>query len=322
MGGPTQAKGTLDINLAEALFDGDFPSHYNRKIKTVSLTFLGARMGGGKSINATLVQTTNSVVVTPDPDAVGHLVKKHPQNPPVTIRTNWLPNQAVALSRRENDAGLFVLDLLYPDDQFYPFEGTGAVSKWRLTVPPINNRIDFNAISDIVMKLRYTSKDGGPDFGKTVMGLYTEPAYPLPLARLVDVKAELGQEQWGTFVSTPVGGIYSFHLPLADGVFIANKADVKLVSADILLQTTAAISDVDESTQFVTLTVGGGDAQSVKIANRFGTADLQGRAPTEDRITLDLKLPKLPAGLKRGDNLDPDALKNIFLAVRFNSNGL
>ena len=103
-------KGTLGFSLTEALFDGDFPGHYDRKIKAVSLTFLGAGLKGD-AINATLVQNAYTVVLSANPDAIGFLVNKQPASPPDgTIRTNWLPKQSVALSRKQNDAGLFVSD--------------------------------------------------------------------------------------------------------------------------------------------------------------------------------------------------------------------
>jgi hypothetical protein len=316
-------KGTLDFSLTEALFDSDFPSHYNRQIKAVSLSFLGAGIKGN-AINATLVQTSSWVVLKAKADAVGYLINQQPSSPPDgTIRANWLRNQSVALSKKLDDYGLFALDFLFPDDQFYPFEGTGAVSNWTLTVPPENNRLAFDAISDIVVKLRYTSEEGGLPFGKDVKGKYQNPVYPLPLAKIIDVKATLGDEKWQQFVSPPADNKYSFLLPLADGVVITDIADVTLVSAEVVLNTASLVSDTNAATQFVTLTVGGGASQSVKISNSFGTVDL-GTTPTADEIELELNGQNLPADLKlkSGNNLSPTVLKNIFIAVRFNSIGL
>ena len=294
-------QGTLDIELSPALFDSDFPGHYNRKIKSISLTFVGIGLKGA-SINATLLQTKNTVVV----DTEGK------------VRENWLSGQSVALSRKENDAGLFVLDFRFPDDQFYPFEGTGAVSNWTLTVPPENNRLSFKAISDIVVKLRYTSRDGG----KTVADkAINEPGYPVPLAKVFDVKEALGAEKWAAFLSPPSGDQYTLELPLADGVIITNKDDVTLVSATVVLNTTTPASD-EESKAFVSLTVGGGDSKTVAVKDSSGTIDLKD-TPTADTIKLALNRANLPDSLKSTDgNLKADVLKNIFIAVSFNSKAI
>ena len=47
------------------------------------------------------------------------------------------------------------------DDRYLPFEGTGAVSSWRLSLPRPSNRFDFRSITDVVLQLRYTAIDGG-----------------------------------------------------------------------------------------------------------------------------------------------------------------
>ncbi|PYS38036.1 MAG: hypothetical protein DMF71_17480, partial [Acidobacteria bacterium] len=210
-------------------------------------------------------------------------------------------------------------------DQFYPYEGTGAVSEWTLTVPPENNRLDFNAISDIVVNLRYTSLDGEASYGSQVKAVYANakpPGYPQPLAKIIDVRKALGADKWAAFVSTPtVDKKYLLELPLADGAIITNIADVTLVSADVVLNTTTAVSDKDSTNSFVELTVGG-LLQKVKITNSSGTADLGTTAPTKDTIKLTLDKGSLPTGLKSDENLNPDALENVFIAVTFNSNGL
>ena len=91
MGINDATKGTLNFSLTEALFDGDFPGHYNRKIKAVSLTFLGSGLKGNY-INATLLQTKNTVVLkakADNADPVGYLVNQQPASPPAGANTAW-----------------------------------------------------------------------------------------------------------------------------------------------------------------------------------------------------------------------------------------
>lgn len=310
-------QGTLEFTLGEALFDGDFPSHYDRRIKAISLTFVGAGLQTG-AIAATLVQTSNTVVLKANADAVGYLLNKQPNNPPDgTVRTDWLANQSVALSRQQDDAGLFVLDFRFPDAQFFPFENTGAVSTWALSVPPENNRIDFAAISDIQVRLHYSALEGGADFGADVQGKYSKPAYPLPLSRVIDVRQTLGEKAWQSFLTTETGGQYSLSLPLADGTFLVDAADITLVSAAVNLVTPASVSDEGDKS-FVKLAPGL-PAEAVAIADNTGSIELKDTAPSSEAITLDLVAAQLPAALSEGGKLKAGVLETIYIAIAFKS---
>ena len=101
--------------------------------------------------------------------------------------------------------------------------------------------------------------------------------YSQPLAKIIDVKQAPGDDKWAEFVSAPKAGKYELELPLADGV-ITDIADVALVSAGVVLNTTTAISDT------VTLVVGGLTPPTVKITNSCGRAEFGAAAPTEDKI--------------------------------------
>ena len=86
------------------------------------------------------------------------------------LRSNSRPNQKIAISRGAMDNGLFELNF-YWDTRYLPFEGTGAVSSWTLSLPKANNPIDFDSISDVIITLSYTALDGGNEFREKVIGL-------------------------------------------------------------------------------------------------------------------------------------------------------
>jgi hypothetical protein len=67
--------------------------------------------------------------------------------------------QAIATSTGQNDAGLFELN--FRDERYLPFEGAGAISKWRLELPTASRQFDYNTISDVVVQLSYTAREGG-----------------------------------------------------------------------------------------------------------------------------------------------------------------
>ncbi|MFK8103119.1 MAG: neuraminidase-like domain-containing protein [Saprospiraceae bacterium] len=168
-----QTTGECIINLNEKLFDYDFPGHYVRKIKTISLS-IPAIIGPYQNIHATLTQLNSQIILTAGEaglNATNYLLGGEDAKAPAgdIMRSNWWVNQQIALSTGVNDSGMFQLD--FNDPRFLPFEGTGAVSSWKLSMPFFSNRINFAAISDVIIHLKYTARDGGESFRQSVMNL-------------------------------------------------------------------------------------------------------------------------------------------------------
>ncbi|WP_326558464.1 hemopexin repeat-containing protein [Micromonospora sp. NBC_01796] len=186
-----RTEGVCEFALTEELFDRDFPGHYRRQIRTVAVTFTDAE-GAVTRLNAVLTQTGHKTVLEPDPRAVKHLLD--PQGtPPASLRFDWRADQQIALSdvpEGYDNNGLF--ELRYDDDRYLPFEGTGAVSTWRLALtggrPP-------QEPGDVELTLRYTADNGGEVFTSAVRGLLK----PYPASRYLDVAAEFPQE-WERFL--------------------------------------------------------------------------------------------------------------------------
>ena len=51
------------------------------------------------------------------------------------------------------------------DERFLPFEGAGAVSTWRLELPSDFRQFDYTTISDVILHMRYTARQGGDLLG-------------------------------------------------------------------------------------------------------------------------------------------------------------
>jgi hypothetical protein len=162
--------GECEFELGEALFDLDFPGHYCRMIKTLSIS-IQADVDPIDGINATLVQLSNKTLLEPNIDAVHYLLGNElaGELDGSVIRANWRANQQIAFSRQDDNSGLFVLDFIF-DDRYFPFEGTGAVSHWRLEMPKDNNTFDFDLAEedDVIIHLRYTAKTASGPFKKQV----------------------------------------------------------------------------------------------------------------------------------------------------------
>ena len=67
--------------------------------------------------------------------------------------------EAIATSSGQNDAGLFEVN--FRDERYLPFEYRGAVSRWRVELPHENNYFEMDSLSDVVMHLNYTAREGG-----------------------------------------------------------------------------------------------------------------------------------------------------------------
>ena len=49
----------------------------------------------------------------------------------------------------------------FRSERYLPFEFTGAISDWRLELPTNFNYFDVDTISDVVIHMRYTAREGG-----------------------------------------------------------------------------------------------------------------------------------------------------------------
>ncbi|MFO0323896.1 MAG: hypothetical protein ACK50D_02695 [Burkholderiales bacterium] len=77
-----QETGECRFELSELLFDQDYPGHYCRKIKSISLT-IPAVVGPYENVKAMLTQQANQIVLTnKDVDAVRFLLGENLSTPP------------------------------------------------------------------------------------------------------------------------------------------------------------------------------------------------------------------------------------------------
>ncbi len=161
-----KTNGKCDFNLDEKLFALDFPSHYCRQIKTISVS-IPAVVGPYQNLNATLTQTSNKVLIKAEPSAVKWLLTGQGNKPDTgTLRQDWRQNQQIAISKGTNDNGLFVLN--FQDERYLPFEGTGAISNWTLSMPKASNPINFDTITDVIITLSYTALEKGSTISDAV----------------------------------------------------------------------------------------------------------------------------------------------------------
>lgn len=191
-------KRVCEFSFSESLFDRDFPGHYCRQIKTISISF-PAIVGRNQNLNATLTQLTNRMLIEPVREGLLFLLTGEGSQPE-SVRSDWRPNQQIALSRGESDAGLFQLN--FQDERYLPFEGTGAVSDWRLELNGILGAIDASKIQDVIIKLEYTALQGGDVFANVVKSnMPQEDGFGLILVK------QVFNDQWNQFMLAPNQGL-------------------------------------------------------------------------------------------------------------------
>ena len=148
--------GKCEFMLPEVLFDMDFPGHFKRRIKSVSLS-IPCVAGPYTNINGTLRLLENKFRNT----ALAKDKNDYPEKTEESeerFSTYIIPISAIAASSAQNDSGMFELN--FKDERYLPFEGAGVASKWRLELPQFR-QFDYNTISDVVVHLRYISTEGG-----------------------------------------------------------------------------------------------------------------------------------------------------------------
>jgi len=150
-----RATGACEFVLPEAHFDLECPGHFFRRLKSVALS-IPCVTGPYTSVNATLTLQRSSVRISPalSDDEYARLGDDTNR-----FSDHFGSVQSVVTSSGNQDSGLFEVNLR--DERYLPFEGAGAVSSWRLELPAELPQFDHDSISDVVLHLRYTAREGG-----------------------------------------------------------------------------------------------------------------------------------------------------------------
>jgi hypothetical protein len=217
-----RATGTCMVTLPEELFDLDGPGHYFRRIKSVALT-IPCVTGPYTGVNCTLSLQNSSIRSSAQIQGSGY-------SDAANLSSYYGAIQAVVTSSGQVDSGLFETNL--HDERYLPFEYSGVISQWQLTVPADVPQFDFDTITDVILHVRYTAREGGD---------------PLKAAALANLKAKIGAAQtvgstrlfsmrhefpsdWAKFKSAASGTIASlaFNLLPQHFPFWATKLGLKL----------------------------------------------------------------------------------------------
>jgi hypothetical protein len=150
-----KTQGTCTVTVPEWLYDRDCPQgHYLRRIKNVALS-IPSVVGPYTSLNCTLTLVSSSIRKSPLM-ADGEYARQGADDSRFVDYAGG--GQQIVTSTGSNDSGLFETNLR--DDRYLPFEGAGAISTWKLDLPTAYRSFDFSTISDVILHIRYTARQG------------------------------------------------------------------------------------------------------------------------------------------------------------------
>lgn len=207
-----RATGRCTFTVPEELLDLDTPGHYFRRIRSVSLS-VPCVTGPYTGVACTVRLLRSRVRTSPLP--------KDGEYAPVADGEDRFENQlgateAVVTSSGNNDSGLF--DPGAGDGRLLPFEYRGVVSEWQLELPDGPRPFDYDTITDIVLHVRYTARDGGQALrdraGAHLRDLLAEGT-AAGSVRLLSVRHEF-PTAWARFVGSKAGNGSSERQPRAE----------------------------------------------------------------------------------------------------------
>jgi hypothetical protein len=214
--------GYCELELPEWMFDLDYPGQYLRRIRNITVS-VPVVAGPYTGIHCRMQLLSSAIRYKPllkDPKAPCCNKEKDCDcyKDDSYVITRYSGTEAIATSDGLDDDGLFELN--FRDERYLPFEFSGAVSRWRIELPPANNEFDFDSLSDFIIKVNYTAREGGEELRRKASEC-AQKHLPGNGVRYFDIRHEF-QDTWGVFqrpASDLSGGHRDFDIRLSRNMF-------------------------------------------------------------------------------------------------------
>lgn len=333
-------KGTCFVTLPEAIFDVDGPGHYLRRIKNVAIT-VPCVAGPYSSVNLTARLLRSSVRT----DATATSAYKRATNDS-RFRDQTGPVQSIVTSTGQDDTGMFETNLR--DERFLPFEGAGVIGEWQLSLPDEFRQFDYESITDVVLHLRYTARDGGEALAtaavaelRAALGEWVRIGGARGLVRTFSARREFS-DQWNRFLVPSAADPARLEFTLARnrfpypfrefGITVGKPEAVLVLSRNHAADDKSYLSHFTGELPVTLVTSAGSKGGSLKANaaldgqphSAFGALAL---SVTEQDATVTFSIDRaaiaaLPEQLREGDDrLNPDALVDLLLVCPYKLEG-
>lgn len=193
--------GECFVDVPETTFDMDYPGHYFRRLKAVGLS-IPCIAGPYTTVACTLTLVGNKLR-TDSTLLAGKFARDLSIDDP-RFRDEVAAIQSIATSNGQNDHGVFELN--FRDERYLPFEGAGAISTWQIKLNKDFPEFDFSTVSDVVIHLNYTAREGGELLRSKAVEEFNKKMNDMALAesrrglyRVFDLKREYS-DKWYKFL--------------------------------------------------------------------------------------------------------------------------
>lgn len=186
-----------ELEFPEWLFDMDYPGHYFRRIKSISVS-IPCIAGPYTTVSCKLTLNHSKYRTSPVILGAGYVDD-------LNYKTVFSGGESIATSNAQNDSGMFELN--FRDERYLPFEGAGVISNWKLEIPSKYAQFDINTISDVIFHIKYTSRfDGGltNTANSYLEAQIVSGATTGYLPRIFSLKNEFANE-WNKYIDDLVG---------------------------------------------------------------------------------------------------------------------
>ncbi|MDE1674625.1 toxin [Nocardia gipuzkoensis] len=238
--------GRCTIRLNEDIFNMDGPSHYFRRIKNVAVT-IPCVTGPYASVNCTLTLLKSSIRKTSVPGDRPYAWENSEDD---RFANYYGSMQSIVTSSGQNDSGMFDTNLR--DERYLPFENSGVISDWQLQLPANPSageptQFDYNTISDVVLHVRYTAREGGEALRKAAVDdLQTKinEAMAIGSVRLLSLRHDF-PDAWAAYKAAPkVGDFRAFTMKLAPQhyPYWSTSKTGKVINAALIARATGPVT--------------------------------------------------------------------------------
>ena len=196
-----RATGRATFTIPEELFDLDTPGHYFRRIRSVALSI------------PCVTGPYTGVACT------ARLLRSHVRTTPVLKDGSYAEfgdgderfdhqlgaTESIVTSSGSNDTGLFEANLR--DERLLPFEYRGVAGEWQLELAADPRPFDYDTITDVVLHVRYTARDGGEVLRQAAsanLRTLVDAGAAAGSTRLLSVRHEF-PTAWARFTAAPAG---------------------------------------------------------------------------------------------------------------------